>query len=211
MRRESQQLNTIEPLFLCANIFNRSTIVVDFNFPREKLQASFERCWELPHGYVQIVRLHTEPFWIALWVPGNPHGGLSAENGIMVSAREQWEKNPARVAVPHSHPNKIRGMIAFQRCCAQLLLTPFKSISSCSNMQMAPDPRRGTPTGARASPQKSWALSLPKANIKPSSGSRSPGRKGSLKRLRKARFPLCMHRVCSVGPCSPIAKGIILD
>lgn len=66
VRRESQQLNTIESLFPCANIFNRSTIVVDFNFLQEKLQASFERCWELPQGYVQIVRLQSEPFWIAL-------------------------------------------------------------------------------------------------------------------------------------------------
>lgn len=110
------------------------------------------------------------------------------------------------VTSPRSHPNKIRGMIAFQICCAQLLLTPFQSISSCSTMQMVPDPRRGTP---RASPPKSWPF--PKANIKPSSGSRSPGRKGSLKSLRNACFPLCVHRECSGGPCSPIAKGIILD
>lgn len=133
----------MESLFLCANIFNRSTIVVYFNFPREKSQASFERCWELPDGYVQIFRLRFEPFWIALQLPGNQHGGHSAANCIMVSVREQWENDLARVPSPHSHHNKRRRMSAFQICCAQLLLTQFKFISSCSKLADGARPQEG--------------------------------------------------------------------
>jgi hypothetical protein len=54
VKREPQQLNTIEFLFLCPNIFNRSTIVVNFNFPQEKLQASFERCENYPMAVFKL-------------------------------------------------------------------------------------------------------------------------------------------------------------
>lgn len=121
VRRESQQLETIEFLFFHANIFNRSTIVVYFNFPWEKLPDPFKDVENYP----------------GINIEG------SAENSIVVSVSEQWETNLARVPSPHSHPNKRRGMSAFQIRCAQLLLTQFKFISSCSKLTDGARPQEG--------------------------------------------------------------------
>ena len=126
----------------------------------------------------------------------------------MVSVRKQWGNHPAKVASPRSYPDKIRGMIAFQIHCAQLLLTKFKSISSCSNLQVAPDPRRGTPTGGKRPPEKALLSPFQRPNIKLSSRSRSPGRKGSLKSLRKTHPPLWKQRKFSYT-LLPIVNGFI--
>lgn len=129
----------------------------------------------------------------------------------MVSVREQWENDLARVPSPHSHHNKRRRMRAFQICCAQLLLTRFKFISSCSKLADGARPQEGNTYRETGPLEKLCSLLSNSLTSNYSQGPEVLAEEESEKAQgRDFFFPLWKRREYLVRPCSPIANVIIL-
>lgn len=107
-----------------------------------------------------------------------------AANCRAVLVREKWAKHLARVPW-HTCPNKKRGLSAFQTCRAQLQLTQYKFISSCSKLADDGRPQEGNTYRQTKPPEKLCILPSKSRRSNKSQGSRSSGREREFKNPRK--------------------------